>query len=301
MTAEGLKKSIDYFQQTTLQDSNYALAFAGLAESYVLLAVHSDLSPRDSFQSAKTAAMRALEIDDRNAEAHTALAHVKFWYDWDWSGAEREFKQAIELSPNYPRAHSYYASYLVVMARYQEAISEISRARELVPLSLPTNVQRARILFFAKKYDETIDQCRQALDMDANFGGAHQFLGRAYKQKGMYEEALSELQKARGLFANRCEVLSLIGYTYAVSGRRVEAEKVLGELQRISKERYVSPYHVAMVYAGLGERDTALLWLEKAFADREGRLTILKCAPEFDSLHSDARYADLVRRVGLTP
>ena len=301
MTTEGLKKSIDYFQQTTEHDPKYARAFAGLAESYILLAVHSDMPPQDSSQKAKTAAMRALEIDDAIAEAHTALAHVRFFYDWDWSGAESEFKRAIELSPNYPRAHNFYASYLIVMGRYQEAISEVKRAQGLAPVSLPINVQVARVFYFAREYDEAIEQCRKVLEMDPNYGGARQFLGRSYKQKRMYEEALTELQKARGFLAGNAEVLSLIGYTYAVSGRRIEAQTTLGELQGLSKQRYVSPYHMAMVYAGLGERDAAFLWLEKAYADREGRMTILKCAPEFDSLHADPRFPDLLRRIGLAP
>ena len=301
MTPEGLEKSIDYFQQTTVQDPKYAKAFAGLAESYVLLAVLSDLPLRDSSQKAKTAALRAIEIDDTTTEGHTALAHVRFWYDWDWSGAEIEFKRAIELSPNYPRAHQGYASFLIVMGRHQEAISEIKRAQGLAPLSLPVNVQVARVLYFARKYDEAIEQCRKTLEMDPNFGGAHQFLGRSYKQKRMYEEAVIELQKARGLRPQNAEVLSLIGYTDAVSGRVVEAQKVLQELQDLAKQSYVSPYHVAMVYAGLGEQDKTFDWLEQAYAEREGRMTILKFAPEFDSLHSDPRYADLVRRIGLTP
>lgn len=245
--------------------------------------------------------MRALEIDDTDAEAHTALAHVKFWYDWDWSGAENEFKRAIELSPNDPRSHQFYASYLIVMGRNREALSEIKRAQGLTPLSLPINVQVARILYFTREYDQAIEQCNKTLEMDPNFGGAHQFRGRSHIQKQMYEEALTELQKARAFWSESAEIISLIGFTYAVSGRRIEAQKILGELEGLSKQRYVSPYHIAMVYAGLGERDPAFLWLEKAFADREGRLTILKFAPEFDSLHSDPRYTELLRRVGLTP
>ena len=300
-TPGGLKKSIEYFQKTTEHDPKFARAFADLAESYVLLAVHSDLAPRDSSQKAKTAAMRALEIDDTEAGAHTALAHVKFWYDWDWSGAENEFKRAIELSPNDPRSHQFYASYLMVMGRNQEALSEIKRAQGITPLSLPINVQVARILYFTREYDQAIEQCNKTLEMDPNFGGAHQFRGRSHIQKQMYEEALAELQKARGSWPESAEIISLIGYTYAVSGRRLEAQRILGELEELSKQRYVSPYHIAMVYAGLDERDAAFLWLEKAFADQEGRMTILKLAPEFDSLHPDPRYADLIRRVGLTP
>jgi DNA-binding winged helix-turn-helix (wHTH) protein/TolB-like protein/Flp pilus assembly protein TadD len=299
-TPEGVKKSILHFQQATEKDSNYALAFAGLAEAYVILAVRADMPPQESSQKAKTAAMRALEIDDANAEAHIALAHVRCWYDWDWSGAESEFKRAIQLSLNNPMATQYYASYLIAMGRHKEAVSEIKQAQRLAPLSLNINVQVARILYFAREYDEAIEQCLKTLDMDPNYGGASLFLGRVYKQKGMYKEALAELEKARDLMRDSPEVLSFIGYTYAVSGRRVEALKKLQELKGRSNQRYVSPYHIAMVYAGLGEQDEAFEWLEKAYEDREGRMTILKFAPEFDGLRTDSRYTDLMRRIGLS-
>jgi len=300
-TPEGLKKSIDYFRQATERDPRFALAFAGLADSSVVLAVRADIPPRDSYQLAKTAAMRALEIDDTLAEAHTSLANVRYWYDWDWSGAETEFKRAIELSPNYAAAHQLYASYLISMGRHQEALSEAQQAHALDPISLTINVQMARILYFSHRYDEAIDRCRKTLEIDPNHGGARLFLGRSYTEKRMYQEALTELEKAKDLLRGSAEVLSLIGYTHAVSGRRLDAQKVLGELQGLSKQRYVSPYHMAMVYAGLGEQDTTFLLLEKAYGDREGRLTLLKFAPEFDSLRSDLRYDDLLRRVGLTP
>jgi DNA-binding winged helix-turn-helix (wHTH) protein/TolB-like protein/tetratricopeptide (TPR) repeat protein len=298
-TPDGVKKSTEYFQQATEKDSKYALAFAGMAESYVILAVRADMRPHDSYQKAKTAAMRALEIDDTIAEAHTALAHVRCWYDWDWSGAESEFKRAIELSLSNPIATQYYASYLITMGRHQEAILEARQAQRLAPLSLNINVQVARMLYFAREYDQAIEQCWKTLEIEPNYGGAHLFLGRAYKQKGMYREALAELGKARDLLNDSSEVLSLIAYTYAVSGRRAEALKVLQELQGQSKQRYVSPYHMGMVYAGLGEQDKAFSWLEKAYEDREGRMTILKVVPEFDTLRSDLRYASLIRRIGL--
>ncbi|HXI92521.1 MAG TPA: winged helix-turn-helix domain-containing protein [Blastocatellia bacterium] len=300
-TPEGLNKSIDYFQRATEKDPKYALAFAGLADSSVVLAVRADMPPRDSYQLAKTSAMRALEIDDTLAEAHTSLANVRYWYDWDWSGAETEFKRAVELSPNYPTAHQLYASYLIAMGRHQEALFEAQQAHELDPISLSLNVQMARILYFSHRYDEAIDRCKKTLEIDPNHGGARLFLGRSYTEKRMYEEALTELEKAKNLLRGSAEVLSVIGYTYAASGHPIEAQKTLGELQGLSKQRYVSPYHIAMIYAGLGERDPAFLSLEKSYDDREGRLTLLKVVPEFDSLRADSRYADLVRRVGLTP
>ena len=300
-TTDGLTKSIEYFERTTENDPNYALAFAGLADSYVALAVRSDMRPQDSYQKAKAAAMRAIEIDDTTAEAHASLGNVAYWYDWDWSRAEREFKRAIELSPNYLTAHQFYAAYLIATGRHHDAISEIKHAQELEPLSLPVNVQVARILYFAREYDEAIEQCRKTIELDPNFAGAYLFRGRSYKEKLMFREALADLERARDFFGSSAEVSSIIGYTYAVADRRVEARKVLEELQALSKQRYVSPYHLAIVYAGLGERDRAFECLEKAYADREGRITLLKSVPEFDSLHSDPRFADLARRVGLTP
>ncbi len=299
-TADGLAKSLDYFQQAIEKDPNYALAFAGLADSYVVLATRSDMRPRDSSRQAKMTAMRALEIDNMMAEAHASLANVRYWYDWDWPEAESEFKRAIELSPNYPTVHQYYSTYLIAMRRYEEAISEIKRAQELAPLSLQINVQVVRTLYFAHEYDEAIEQCRKMLEMDLDYSGTHVFLGRIYNQKRLYKQALAELETARGVLGDNAELLSLIGYTYAVAGRRVEALKTLQELQAQAKRRYVSPYHLAMVYAGLGEPDEALIWLERAFEDREGRMTILRSVPEFDSLRSDPRFAALLSRVGLS-
>jgi DNA-binding winged helix-turn-helix (wHTH) protein/TolB-like protein/tetratricopeptide (TPR) repeat protein len=307
-TPEGVKKSIQHFQQATEKDLKYALAFAGLAEAYIIQGVRFDMPPQESFQKAKTAALRAIEIDDTNAEAHMALAHIRCWYDWDWLGAESEFKRAIQLSHNHPIETQYYVSYLIAMGRLQEAASEIRQAQRLAPLSLSINVQLARTLYFARQYDEAIEQCRKTLELEPDFGGARFFLGRLYKQKGMYREALAELEKARellrdnrasDLLRDNAEVLSIIGYTYAASGHRAEALKILQELQEQATQRYVSPYHMAMVYTGLGERDKAFSWLGKAFDDREGRMTILKVVPEFDSLRSDPRFADLLRRIGL--
>ncbi len=298
-TSEGVKKSIQHFQQATEKDPTYALAFAGLAEAYVINAVRFDMPPKDSYQKAKSAALRALEIDDTNAEAHMALANIRCWYDWDWSGAESEFKRALQLNLNNPIQTQYYTSYLITMGRHQEAISEIKQAQRLAPFSLNINVQVVRILYFAREYDEAIEQCRRALELEPNYGGARFFLGRVYKQKEMYREALAELEKARNLLTDNAEVLSIIGYTYAAMGRRVEAQKILQELHEQANQRYVSPYHIAMVYAGLGDRDQAFSWLAKAYADREGRMTILKVVPEFDSLRQDPRFAELIRRVGL--
>jgi DNA-binding winged helix-turn-helix (wHTH) protein/TolB-like protein/tetratricopeptide (TPR) repeat protein len=298
-TPEGVKKSVQYFQQAIEKDPNYALAHAGLAESYVILAVRADLPPRDTHRLATAAAERAVALDDASAEAHTALAHVRFWCNWDWPGAEIEFNRAIDLSRNQPIATQYYAPYLMAMGRSREAVAEIERVQRLAPLSLSTNAQAARIYFFAREYDKAIEQCQKTLDMDPDYGGARLFLGRTYTQKGLYREALIELERSRELFGGSAEVSAVIGYTYAAAGRRPEARRVLRELVELSKRRYISPYHMAMIHAGLGEKDEALDLLEQAYEDREGRMTILRVAPEFDGLRSDSRLATLLQRMRL--
>ncbi|HEY8165548.1 MAG TPA: winged helix-turn-helix domain-containing protein [Gemmatimonadaceae bacterium] len=297
-TRDGVAKSIEYFREATIKDPRYALAFAGLSESYAVFAIRGDMPPKDSYEKSKAAAIRAVEIDASSAEAHTALANVKS-YEWDWPGAEREFKRAIELSANDPVPNQQYASYLMVVGRHQEAISEITRAQRLAPVSLTTNVQAARILYFAGQYAEAMAQCRKTIDMDPDFGGVYIFVGRIQAQKGLYREALAALDRARILLRNNPEILGLIGYTYAVSGRTAEAKQMLDELHRISAERYVSPYHIAIIHAGLGERDATFHWLEKAYDDREGRLTILRFAPEFSALRSDPRFITLLQRMRL--
>ena len=295
-TPAEIEKSIDYFRAATAKDPRYALAFAAIANSYVILAVRADMRPRDSYANAKTAAMRAVQLDDRTAEAHSSLGYVKAWYDWDFAGAEREFRRAFELSANAPMTYQQYASFLLSAGRLDEAVSQITRAQHLDPVSLPTEVQAARIYFFKHDYDRATAECRKIIDVDPEFAGAHQFLGRIYAQQRLYPQALRELERARSRVDN-AEVLSLIGYTYAVSGRRNEATAVLDELRTWSARKYVSPYHFALVYAGLGASADAFQWLEKAYEEREGRLTILGDAPEFSSLRPDPRFQDLVRRI----
>src|SRR5438132_1933972 len=254
-TPDGVAKSIGYFQEATVKDPRYALAFAALANSYSMQALRFDMPAKDSYQKATAAAMRALEVDETSAEAHSALANVKSWYEWDWPGAEREFKRAIELSANDPTANQGYANYLMVVGRAQEAVSESARAQRLAPLSTTADVQAARILLFTGEYDAAIEQCRKALEIAPDFAGAHLILGRIYTQKGSYREAFAELERARILLHNSAEVLSLIGYADAVSGRAAEAQQILKEMQRLSMQRYVSPYHIAVIHAGLGARD----------------------------------------------
>ncbi len=296
-TSEAAKKGIEYFEQAIEKDPNYALAYAGLADSYALLGGYDVLRPKDSYPRARAAATKALEIDDTLAEAHTSIARIRMAFDWDWLAAEREFKRAIELNPNYATAHHWYGMYLVRMGRFDEALSEIKQAQKLDPLSLIINADMGAPLFFARQYDQAIEQHRKTLEMDLNFPPTHLRLGAAYEQKGMYQEAIAEYQRAIELSGDNTKTSVVLGYAYAVSGRRAEAQKELDQL----KEQSNSPYDIAMIYTALGDKEQAFEWLEKAYEDRSGGLVFLKVDPGLDSLRSDPRFADLLRRVGLTP
>jgi serine/threonine protein kinase/Tfp pilus assembly protein PilF len=299
-TAESLNRGIEYFQQAIDKDPNYALAYAGLIDSYSLLGSSiGRLSPRETFSKAKAAAVKALDIDDTLAEAHAALALVILRYDWDWPAVEREIKRAIQLNPNYATTYQWYADYLVVMGRLDETIAQIKRAQELDPLSLIINTIVGLHLYQARQYDQAIEQCQKTLEMDPNFAQAHLALGMAYEQKARYEEAIAALQKATTLSPSNPFIVSALGHAYAVSGQPREAMKILHQLQDLSQRRYISPHEMAIIYAGLGEKDQAFAWLEKAYADRVWRLPFLKVEPRFDSLRSDPRFQDLLRRMKL--
>ena len=301
-TDEGLKKAIEYFNQTIEKDPSYALAYSGLADSnmYIMrLGFLHDLSPREAYLRAKSAATQALENDDNLAEAHTSLAVVKMEYEWDWAASEREFKRALELNPNEAEAHHQYSHYLTAVGRTHESLVESLRALELDPLSLPLNAHLAWHYVYARQYDQAIEQCRRTIEMDANYPQAHDFLGGAYEQKGMYEEAFTEVQKAISLSGDSVHIRAELGHAYAVAGKGGEALKIMDELKGLSKETYVSPYDVAAIYVGLGQKDQAFDWLEKAYQERSDWLRYLKVDPRIDPLRSDLRFPDLVRRVGL--
>jgi serine/threonine-protein kinase len=296
-TEEEVRKGIEYFQQAIEKDPNYALAYAGLADSYNILGDYSYVPPEEAYPRAKVAAAKALETDDTLAEAHTSLAKAAHLYDWNWLAAERGFQRALALNPSYAPAHHWYAEYLAAMGRVDEAIAEKKRARELDPLSLIINSSEGWVLYFARRYDQAIEQLQKALEMDPNFAVAHLWLGWAYEQKGMYEEAIREFQKAVTLFKGSTYPIASLGHAYAVSGKRGEALKLLNELKELSKRRYVSAYDLALVYAGLGEKDQAFKWLEKAYEERYGWITMLKLEPRFDPLRADPRFQSLLRRM----
>jgi TolB-like protein/DNA-binding winged helix-turn-helix (wHTH) protein/Tfp pilus assembly protein PilF len=300
-TPDGIQKAIESFQQAIGKDPSYALAYAGLADCYHVPA--NPLPPRKKMPLAKAAAMKALQLDDSLVEAHTGLARVLHVYDWDWPAAEKEFKRAIELNPRYAPTHQWYGGYLSAIGRFQEADAEKKRALELEPLSLAINFEAGLAFYFSRRYDEAIDRFQKTLELDANFPPPHALLAAAYEQKGMFEDAIAAFQKAitvtplRGIA--QAQAIAGLAHVYAVSGRKAEARKILAELQRVSEHSYVPATDMALVYAGLEDKDKAFAWLDKAYEEHSFALSNLKVEPRFDPLRSDLRFADLLRRIGL--
>jgi serine/threonine protein kinase/Tfp pilus assembly protein PilF len=296
---DDIKKAVNDFNQAIEKDPSYALAYAGLAQTYVLFPQFFALPTKEYYPKAKAAAKRALELDENLAEAYSALGLVNYLYAWDWPGAEREFKKAIALNPNYPTAHHWYCLMLNSAGRMEEAMNEIRRAQELDPLSpiLTTNV--GWVLFFKGRYDEAIEECEKALALDENFVLAHFALGNVYCQKGMLAEAIAEYQKTRMLAGSSPLGLGWLGYTYARSGMTNEAYKMLDELLSFSKQGYVVSYGVALIYNGLTEEDMALDWLEKAFEERDRFVVDVNIEPALDNLRSKSRFKALLLRMRL--
>ncbi len=298
-TAEALKKSIEYFNQAIEKDPGYALAYAGLADSYVVPA--NRLPPREAMPKAKAAAIRALELDETLAEAHASLGRVLAAYDWDWRSAEKEYKRAIELNPRYAVAHQWYGGYFDAMGRHNEAMAERKRAQELEPLSLIINFELGLASYYARDYDQAIAQLKKTLELDQNFPPAQSILPAAYEQKGMYGEAIAEFKNAVPLKRGSEWAMSKagLGHVYAVSGKKSEARTELDELQKLSGQEYVPAPSIALIYAGLSEKDQAFAWLNKGFEERAFQMQWLRIEPRWDSLRSDTRFKDLMRRVGL--
>jgi TolB-like protein/Tfp pilus assembly protein PilF len=296
---ESIEKGIGYYQNAITIDPNYALAYAGLSHAYSLLPITSDLPSREVLPLAKEAVMKALEIDERLVEAHVSLAGIKYWMEWDWQGSEDHCKRAIELNPNHPQAHFRYAHLLSSVERHSEAIAEARRALEIDPLSSLTNLFSAQFLYQARQYDQAIEPLQTALEIAPNDWLARLNLGKVYVQQGKHSEAIAEFQKAREFSGTNTETIAVLGHALAVSGKRDKAQKVLDELESISKQRYVPPYNIAIVYAGLGENEQAIAWLEKGYEDRDVRLVFLKVEPKWDALRADQRFIDIIRRMGL--
>jgi eukaryotic-like serine/threonine-protein kinase len=296
-TAEGLEKSIAYFQRAIAKNPSYALAYAGLADSYHVLPELSAVPVEDAFPKARSAALKALEIDDSLGEAHSALANIKEDYDWDWKGAEKEYKKAIELSPGHVLAHASYSNLLFELGRLPEALSEARVAQQLDPLSAIANDNLSAVLYYAGQYDQAVEQCRKTLDIDPLSPQAHRHLGQAYVQKQFYGEAVSELKKAMELSRGSTEALAELGYVFGVSGKRDDARHVLLELKSATD---ASAYRLAIAYAGLSEKEKALEALKEAVNRRSPGVVHLKVSPVFQELRSDERFQELLIYMGLT-
>ena len=297
-TGNDLKKSIDYFQQAIAVDPNYALAYAGVADAYVWLPGYTAGTPRDCYPKAKAAATKALQLDDTLAEAHTTLALAIWLYDFDSAQAIREFQRAIELNPNYAIAHQQYGNNtLAALGRFDDAIGEGKRAVELDPLSLVINTDLGSDYYYARRYDEAIAQLRKTLEMDPGFYIAHLVLGQVLDAKGARDAAIVECQKARALNDDP-SVLGVLARAYGLSGNKMEAEKILDQLKKLSQERYVSAYSFALTYLGLGDKEEALRWLEQSYQDRAGSdIGYIRVDPLLDPLRGDPRFEALAEKI----
>lgn len=299
-TQEGLRQSMAYFQQAIEKDPTYAAAYAGISDCNTVFVVRHGMSSKEGLPRAKAAAMKALEIDNALAEAHTSLAHAML-HDWEWAEAEREFQRALELNPGDASAHGFFAEYLLAVERIDEAIEEIKKAQEIDPLSLIINTIVAWAFYFAGQYDEAIIQCHKALEIDSSFSWAHYRLGQAYEGKEMFAESIAELEKAKELYPGNTEILAALAHAYAASGSKTKAQEILHELQEESDRGSCSAYDIALIHSGLGDNDQAFHWLEKAYQEHDGSIIHLKADPRLDGLHSDSRFTELVRRLGLRP
>jgi TolB-like protein/class 3 adenylate cyclase len=299
LTPPEITKSIEFFKKAIDLDPTYALAYFGLADAYRSLAPTSEVPSKDTLPQAQAAATKALELDETLAEPHATLAFIHTWYDWDWSAAEREAKRAIELNPNWSFGHIAYAQMLSVTGRFQEAIAEGARAVELDPLSLIINALNGYHLHLARRDDEAIARLKKTVELDSNFWIAHQFLGIAYIEKKMYPEAISEFSQAVKLSGGNSEPLALNGYASVLSGDTAKGRAVLQELKSLESQRYLPPSNLALLSYVLGEKDEAFSWLEKAYQDRDIRLCRLKVDSKWDSMRSDPRFVEILKRIGL--
>jgi tetratricopeptide (TPR) repeat protein len=295
-TGDGLQKSIAYLEQAISIDSDYAIAYAALADSYRVLPELTSATTGEAFPKARNAALKALDLDSSLAEAHSALASVKEDYDWDWKGAEAGYRRAIELSPGYMHAHASYSNLLLELGRFPEALDQARMAQQLDPLSVLANDNLSAVLFYAGQYDQSIDQCRKTLEIDPTSSQAHRHLAQIYTQRQMYSDAVSELRKAIDLSHGSAGALSELGYVFGISGNTNEARRILLQLKSSGD---VSPYHLAIVYMGLRENDEALEALNDAVKHRSAGVVHLKIAHQFQDLRTDQRFEKMLTEVGL--
>lgn len=293
-----LQEGIQYFQQAIALDPTYAEAYSGVADSYTTLGYLSYLPPREAFPQARAAAEKALSLDGSLAEPHASLAYIHFYFDWNWTAAEAEFKKAIALNPNYATAHAYYCYFLMAMQRPEEARVEIERALQLDPLSLSINTDVGFQMVYSRRYDAAIQQLKKTLQMNPRFPLAHFWLGRSYQAKGMFEESMAEYQATDSALPNWVVTLAGIGNLQGLQKKDADARLTLAKLGAMAKNKYVTPYGVALVYAGMGNKGEAFRWLNKAFDDRANWLVWLRFDPRWDSLRDDPRYSEMIGRMG---
>jgi TolB-like protein/Flp pilus assembly protein TadD len=297
-TNEQRRKAREYFEQAVSIDPGYAPAYAGLADYYWAT---PELPAAVAMPEAKRYALKALDLDPSLVRAHTALAAVRYYGDWDWSAAEKEFKRALELNPSDADAHRMYSIYSSALGRGEEALAEIRRAQQLDPLSNLTQVTAGWTFYYARQYDRAVEQCRRIVESDPNSDGGYDCLGSAYLAKGLYEEAIAASQRAVSLSGSDPARVLGLARAYALAGRKAEARKVLQEWRRLSKGAYLPPCYFAAVYVALGENEQAFTWLEKAYRERDIYLTWLKVDEALDPLRPDPRFHELLSRVGLLP
>jgi serine/threonine-protein kinase len=288
-----LSKAVKYFQDAVQKDPNYALAYSGLADSYIMSFWYTPMSSNEALVKARQAAEKSVQLDDTLSEAHTSLAAVAA-NEWNWKLAQTEYQRAIELNPNYATAHHWYALYLIGVGKPEQAIEELRRARESDPLSLPINADVGYIFFCARRYDEASTEYRNALEMNSDFPMALEGLAQTYVKSGKSKEAVALIAR----LPTESKHSGTVGYIYGAAGERDEAKRVLANLMRRSEREYVSPTSIALVHIGLGNTNRALFWLEKSYREHSPDLPILSM-PYFDGLRSNPRFVDIVNRVGL--
>ena len=293
-----LKRAIEHFQHTVEIDPGFAPAYSGLADCYATLGYLSYLAPAEGFPVARQHATRALELDRSLAEAHASLGFVKLYYDWDAPGADAEFQRAIALDPNYATSHEWYSIFLMAADRPEDAFREIQLARQPDPLSLPVNSDLGFHYYYRGRYDEAVKQLTFVLELNKDFPPAHLWLGRTYQELGRFEDALAEFQHVEDKLPEWPVSIAAKGFVAGISGRTDEAQSILVKLQRLASKKFVTSYGVALVHAGLGQRDSAFAWLNKAFDERSHWLVWLRLDPRWNGLRSDPRFAELVNRVG---
>ena len=298
-TEEGIRKGIEYYRQAIEVDPTYALAYAGLAESYMPLGAWGYLPPGEAFPKVKVWARKALEIDDQLAEAHVPLGAALFLYEREQESGVKEVRIAIELNPNYPRAHQVYGEFLSWLGEFDAAAEELRQALELDPLSAVLHQVDAQTSYYARRFEEAIQKCRKSIEIEPGYPFGHYVLGLALEQVGRFEEAVEHLQKPLELARHSLLMHAELGHAYALWGKEAEARQILHGLEQTREERYVPAYSFAQIYAGLDDREQALLWLEQANEERSTRMMFVKIDPAFDALQSDPKFQDLLRRAKL--